>query len=115
MMRKAASSLRAFRSLRLVLTISITCLRVTLPTFSLFGSFDPAAMLAAFFNRTAAGGLFVVKDNDLFFKNVITTRKMSPAFFLVAGVKFFDKPLIFFPPVSIAVLPRRPGVSCPGG
>src|SRR6266571_932014 len=65
MMRKAASSLRAFKSLAFVFTISMTCLRVTLPTFSLFGSFDPAAMFAAFFNKTAAGGLLVMKVNDL--------------------------------------------------
>src|SRR5438094_34355 len=66
MMRKAASSSRAFRSLRLVFTISMTCLRVTLPTLVLFGSFEPAAMLAAFFKSTAAGGLLVMNGNDFF-------------------------------------------------
>jgi hypothetical protein len=45
--------------------MSITCLRVTLPTFVLLGSFEPAAMLAAFFKRTAAGGLLVMNVNDL--------------------------------------------------
>jgi hypothetical protein len=45
--------------------MSITCLRVTLPTFVLLGSLEPAAMLAAFFKRTAAGGLLVMKVNDL--------------------------------------------------
>src|SRR5437773_6770512 len=79
MILNAASSLRAFRSLAFVFTMSMTCLRVTLPTFSLFGSLEPAAMLAAFFNRTAAGGLLVMKVNDLSLKTVITTGKMSPA------------------------------------
>src|SRR2546423_7986037 len=68
MTRKPASSLREFRSLPFSFTMSITCLRVTLPTFVLFGSLEPAAMFAAFFKRTAAGGLFGVKGNDLSLK-----------------------------------------------
>jgi len=32
----------AFKSFILIFTMSKTCLRVTLPTFSLFGSFEPA-------------------------------------------------------------------------
>ena len=44
MIRKAASSLRAFKSFAFVFTMSITCLRVTLPTLILLGSFEPAAM-----------------------------------------------------------------------
>src|SRR5947209_18908028 len=82
MMRKPVSSVRAFRSLRLVFTMSMICLRVTLPTFVLFGSFDPAAILAAFFNRTAAGGLFVMKVNDLSLTTVMTTGRMSPVCFM---------------------------------
>ena len=35
------------------------------PTLVLLGSFEPAAMFAAFFNRTAAGGLLVMNVNDL--------------------------------------------------
>jgi len=42
--RKPASSVVEFKSFILSLTISSTCLRVTLPTLSLFGSFDPAVM-----------------------------------------------------------------------
>src|SRR5256886_6757744 len=54
MIRKAASSLRAVKSLPFVFTMSITCLRVTLPTLVLLGSLEPAAVLAAFFNKIAA-------------------------------------------------------------
>jgi hypothetical protein len=56
-------------------------LRVTFPTLVLLGSFEPAAMLAAFFNNTAAGGLLVMKVNDLSLKTVMTTGRMSPACF----------------------------------
>ena len=42
-----------------------TCLRVTFPTFSLFGIFEPEAIPAAFFRRIGAGGDFVMKVNDL--------------------------------------------------
>ena len=63
--RKAASSFTAFKSLAFIFTMSNTCLRVTLPTFSLFGSLDPAVMPAAFFNRIEAGGDLVMKVNDL--------------------------------------------------
>ena len=34
----------------------MTCWRVTLPTLVLFGSFEPAAMFAAFFNSTVEDG-----------------------------------------------------------
>ena len=45
--------------------MSITCLRVTLPTLSLFGVLEPEAMPAAFFSSTDAGGDLVMKVNDL--------------------------------------------------
>ena len=52
MVRKAASSLLQFISEPLALMISKTCLRVTLPTFSLFGTLDPEAIPAAFLSST---------------------------------------------------------------
>ena len=63
--RNAASSLVAFKSFIFIFTMSITCLRVTLPTFSLFGVFEPDASPAAFFNRIDAGGDFVMNVKDL--------------------------------------------------
>src|SRR5467141_1483942 len=114
-MRKAASSLRAFRSLRFVLTMSMTCLRVTLPTFSLFGSFDPAAMLAAFFNKIAAGGLLVIKVNDLSLKTVITTGKISPACFWVAALNSLQNAMMLMPRGPSAVPTGGAGFAWPAG
>ena len=65
MTRNAASSFIAFKSFVFIFTMSKTCLRVTLPTFSLFGSLEPAVMPAAFFNSTDAGGDLVMNVNDL--------------------------------------------------
>jgi hypothetical protein len=45
--------------------MSITCLRVKVATFVLFGSLDPAAILAAFLNKAEAGGALVMNVNDL--------------------------------------------------
>src|SRR5437762_915915 len=115
MMRKAASSSRAFKSLRLVFTMSMTCLRVTLPTLVLFGSFEPAAMLAAFFNRTAAGGLLVMNVNDLSLKTVITTGRMSPACFCVAALNSLQNAMMFTPRGPRAVPTGGAGLACPAG
>ena len=46
-------------------SMSMTCLRVTLPTLSLFGVLLPAVMPAAFLSSTEAGGDFVMNVNDL--------------------------------------------------
>src|SRR5689334_18677560 len=115
MMRNAASSLRAFRSLDFVFTISITCLRVTLPTLVLLGSFEPAAMLAAFFKRTAAGGLLVMKVEDLSLKTVITTGRMSPACFWVAALNSLQKAMILTPRGPSAVPTGGAGLAWPAG
>src|SRR5215212_9575139 len=115
MIRKAASGLRAFRSLDFVLTISITCLRVTLPTLFLLGSFDPAAMLAAFFNRIAAGGLLVMKVNDLSLNTVITTGRMSPACFWVAALNSLQNAMMLTPRGPSAVPTGGAGLAWPAG
>src|ERR1700733_12955574 len=41
--------------------MSWTCFLLSLPTFCLFGSLEPAAMLATFLISTEAGGLLVMK------------------------------------------------------
>src|SRR5947208_7776439 len=94
MILNPASSVRAFRSFRFVVTMSMTCLRVTLPTLVLFGSLEPAAMLAAFFNKTAAGGLLVMNVNDLSLKTVLRPARMSPAGVWMAAVHAFQRELI---------------------
>src|SRR2546429_8397276 len=98
MMRKAASSLPAFKSLRLVFTMSMTCLRVTLPTLVLFGSLEPAAILAAFFKRTAAGRLFGIKLKGFFFLTGVPTGRKGAGFFLGGALNFFAKAQVFSPP-----------------
>src|SRR6266849_3035662 len=83
MIRKPAASSPALRSLSLILTMSSTCLRVTLPTFSLFGVLAPAATPAAFLSNTAAGGDLQFDDADDFF-----CHKES--------LRFFDLPILQF-------------------
>src|SRR5437762_10121442 len=114
-MRKAASSSRAFRSLRLVLMMSITCLRVTFPTLVLLGSFEPAAMFAAFLSRTAAGGLLVINVNDLSLKTVMTTGRMSPACFCVAALNSLQNVMMLTPRGPRAVPTGGAGLACPAG
>src|SRR5262249_13480811 len=62
--RIAACRSSVLRSGILVRAISSTCPMVTLPTFSLFGTPDPLARPAAFFSRTLAGGVLVMKVYD---------------------------------------------------
>ena len=57
----AVSTDDAFRSGIFCVAISRTCFSVTLPTLSLLGVPAPLAMPAAFFSRTAAGGVLVMK------------------------------------------------------
>src|SRR5207248_10141783 len=114
-MRKADSSSRAFRSLRLVLTMSITCLRVSFPSLVLLGSFEPAAMFAAFLSRTAAGGLLVMKVNDLSLKTVMTTGRMSPACFCVAALNSLQNVMMLTPRGPRAVPTGGAGLACPAG
>ena len=63
--RIADSRFAAFKSGIFVSAISCTCARVTEATLVLFGSPEPLSTPAAFFKRTAAGGVFVTKSNDL--------------------------------------------------
>ena len=61
MVRTAASSEAAVRSGSFAFTISSSCLRVTLPTFSVFGRLEPEVMPTAFLSSTVAGVLLVTK------------------------------------------------------
>src|SRR5216110_3207668 len=115
MTRKPASSLREFKSLAFVFTISMTCLRVTLPTFVLFGSFEPAAMFAAFFKSPAPGGLLVIKVNDLSLKTVMTTGRMSPACFWVAALNSLQNAMMLTPRGPSAVPTGGAGFAWPAG
>src|SRR3977135_1356613 len=113
MMRKPASSLGEFKSLPFVFNISLPFFRVHLPTFVLCGSFEPAAIFAAFFKRIAAGGLFVMKVKDLSLKTVITTGRISPACFWVTALNSLQKAMILTPRGPRAVATGGAGVACP--
>src|SRR5947207_14643202 len=95
--------------------MSMTCLRVTFPTLVLLGAFESAAMFAAFFNRTAAGGLLVMKLYDLSLKTVITTGRMSPACFWVAALNSLQNAMMLIPRGPSAVPTGGAGFACPAG
>src|SRR5215213_11252617 len=69
----ADSRLVVFRSGILVLAISSILAREIVPTFSRFGLPEPLGMPAAFFKRSAAGGVFVSKVKERSAKTVMTT------------------------------------------
>src|SRR5204863_2166336 len=109
----AASSDSAFKSGIFSLAISSTCFAVTVPTLVLFGSADPFAMFAARFNRTAAGGVFVMKLYDRSAYTVTTTGMMSPSSFAVFALKFLQKSMMFTPCGPSAVPTGGAGVALP--
>ena len=61
--RTAASRSAAVRSASFALAMPSSCARVTLPTLSVFGYFEPEEMPAAFFSSVVAGVLLVMKVN----------------------------------------------------
>src|SRR3954469_11026358 len=64
MVLMADSRLVVFRSCSLSLAISSILSREMEPTFSLFGLPEPLGTPAAFFKRSAAGGVFVSKVKE---------------------------------------------------
>src|SRR5262249_468708 len=71
------------RSLTLVLAISSTCARVTLPTLFLFGVAEPLATPLALISSTEAGGLLVMKVKERSANTVTITGIISPCMFWV--------------------------------
>ena len=59
------SVLAEFLPVLLILIVGGACFAVTLPTLSLFGVPDPLAIPAARLRRIEAGGVLVMKVNDL--------------------------------------------------
>jgi hypothetical protein len=72
-------------------------------------------MFAAFFNKTAAGGLLVMKVNDLSLKTVMTTGRMSPACFWVAAFYSLQKAMMLTPRGPSAVPTGGAGLAWPAG
>src|SRR5579875_384084 len=93
----AAAISFAVRSLSLVLAISSTCLRVTLPTLFLLGAAEPFSSPAAFSRRLDAGGLLVMNVNDRSAYTVTITGTTSPAMFWVWALKALQNSMMFTP------------------
>ena len=72
----AASKEAALRSGILVSAIFFTCSLVMEATFVLLGVPEAVSMPHAFLIRTAAGGVFVMKENERSAKTVMTTGIM---------------------------------------
>src|SRR5271157_5507754 len=115
MTRNAASSEVAFKSFIFILTISKTCLRLTLPTLSLFGIFEPEAMPAAFLSKMEAGGDLVIKVKDLSAKTVMTTGMIMPDCSRVAALNSLQKAMMFTPCWPRAGPTGGAGLACPAG
>src|SRR6267154_3674335 len=113
--RKPASSEVEFKSLIFILTMSSTCLRVTLPTFSLLGVLDPDVMPAAFLSNTDAGGDLVMKVNDLSWNTVITTGITRPASALVAALNSLQNAMMLTPCWPSAGPTGGAGLAWPAG
>src|SRR5271154_7644409 len=79
----AAARSAAVRSLSLVLAISSTCARVTLPTLFLLGIGDPFSIPAARNKRIEAGGLLGMKGEERAAYTVTTTGMTRPCMFWV--------------------------------
>src|SRR6185369_12443110 len=76
--RIADSTLAALRSGILSVAMSRTCFLVTRATLVLFDVAEPLSTPAAFFSRTAAGGVFVMKVKLRSENTVISTGMIIP-------------------------------------
>ena len=85
----AASMLPAFRSGIFISAISLTLSLEIVATFVLFGTPEPDFRLQAFFSRTAAGGVFVMKLKLLSAYTVITTGMIRSPLSAVLALNSF--------------------------
>src|SRR5271167_2320312 len=111
----AAARSAAVRSLSLVLAISSTCARVTLPTLFLFGIGDPFSIPAARSNRIDAGGLLVTKVNERSAYTVTITGMTRPAMFWVCALKALQNSMILTPRWPSAGPTGGDGLAAPAG
>src|SRR5699024_6654461 len=83
--------------------------------FSLLGTPEALSIPEAFFNKTAAGGVLVIKVKDLSAYTVITTGIIIPACSLVFSLNSLQKPMIFTPCCPNAGPTGGAGVAFPAG
>ena len=77
--------------------------------------FGTSGDVRRFLNKTAAGGLLVMKVNDLSLKTVMTTGRMSPACFWVAALNSLQKAMMLTPRGPSAVPTGGAGLAWPAG
>src|SRR3546814_20193007 len=98
MVRTAASRSAAVRSGSFALAISSSCLRVTLPTFSVLGRLEPDSPPEAFFSRIVAGGVLVMKVKVRSEYAVIMHGiERHGSSLCVAALNAFNKSMMFTP------------------
>src|ERR1700674_1190697 len=111
----AAARSAAVRSFILVLAISSTCARVTLPTLFLFGIGEPFSTPAARNRRIDAGGLLVTKVNERSAYTVTITGMTRPCMFWVCALKASQNSMILPPRCRGAGPPGGDGLAAPAG
>ena len=85
----AASMLAAFRSGIFISAISLTLSLEIVATFVLLGTPEPDLMLQAFFSKTAAGGVLVIKLKLLSAYTVMTTGMIRSPLSAVLALNSF--------------------------
>src|SRR5205807_1722421 len=113
--RIAASMSRVFRSASFTSAISRIWLRVTFPSFFLFGSPEPFSMPAAFLRSTDAGGVFVTKVNVRSAKTVISTGTIVPTCLAVLSLYVLQNSMMLTPCWPRAGPTGGAGVAFPAG
>src|SRR5208337_2597368 len=111
----AAARSAAVRSLSLVLAISSTCARVTLPTLFLLGIGEPFSIPAARSNSIDAGGLLVTKVNERSAYTVTITGMTRPCMFWVCALKALQNSMILTPRWPSAGPTGGDGLAAPAG
>src|SRR5438132_3233608 len=106
---------RAFRSCSFVSAIWRTCARDSRPTFNRFGSAEPFSSRSASLIRTAAGGVFVMKENERSSKTVISTGVIRPFWSAVCTLKALQNSMMFTPCWPSAGPTGGAGFACPPG
>src|SRR5580704_1763266 len=111
----AAARSAAVRSLSLVLAISSTCARVTLPTLFLLGIGEPFSIPAARSSRIDAGGLLVTKVKERSAYTVTITGMTRPCMFWVCALKALQNSMILTPRWPSAGPTGGDGLAAPAG
>src|ERR1700674_5535563 len=111
----AAAKSDAVRSFNLVLAISSTCARVTLPTLFLFGIGDPFSIPAARSKRIGAGGLLGMNGHERSAYTVTITGMTRPCMFWVCALKALQNSMILTPRCPSAGPTGGEGFAAPAG